>query len=74
MPQVTLYVRKEDWEAFKAIKNKAEWLHNAITPPRPPIIVVDPKKFNKGFNMSPSSRIIEINPKSHTYMDPDQLP
>lgn len=30
MPAVVLYIRQEDYEAYKAITDKPKWLHNAI--------------------------------------------
>ncbi len=30
MPQVTIYIRNEDYDKWKAIENKPEWLHHAI--------------------------------------------
>lgn len=30
MPQVTVYVREDDLDRWKAIEKKSEWLHNAL--------------------------------------------
>lgn len=30
MPQVTVYIREEDLELWKAIEKKSEFLHNAL--------------------------------------------
>lgn len=31
MPQVTVYIREEDLEKWKAIEKKSEFIHNALT-------------------------------------------
>lgn len=30
MPRVNIYIRNEDWEAWEAIKDKPEFIHNSI--------------------------------------------
>lgn len=30
MPQANIWIRKEDWETWQAIGDKAEWMSNAL--------------------------------------------
>lgn len=32
MPHATIWIRREDWETWISIENKAEWVHGALKP------------------------------------------
>lgn len=57
MPQRTVYIRKEDDEAWLAIENKAEFIHQALSN-------FEVLKAAKG--------ALQVNPKSHTYTAPSE--
>lgn len=38
MPQVTVYIRAEDMDAWKAIEKKSEFIHNALNDGRMPFL------------------------------------
>jgi len=33
MPKVTVYIREEDYEAWKELGNRSEWLHQQLSTP-----------------------------------------
>jgi hypothetical protein len=65
MPQVTVYVREEDLDSWKAISKKSEFIHNAINS-NPKIILKPEIKVDKVaeiFNIPGVVRGAEFVPK-----------
>lgn len=74
MPQVTVYVRNDDIEAWRAIKKKAEWLHNALTNHAPTGQMAHIPFIKRPVAPEPRLPVLEVNKKSHTYLSEDDMP
>lgn len=67
MPTVPVYVRVNDLDKWKALKNKAEFIHNALN---------DTVQLSYASSVPPIPKAslrkqkVEVNKKSHTYTDP----
>lgn len=59
MPNRTQYIRNEDVDAWDALENKSEWIHNHLNQPLPRIMKAEKEGSQKSEENTPSLPHIE---------------
>lgn len=59
MPRVDIWIRKEAWGEWKAIKNKPEWLHRHLAKQGQPVYPLDDPHPGQLHSLSNSFKGIE---------------
>lgn len=74
MPTVSVYIRGEDWEAWRRLEKPSEFIHNALNPPKPTLEEYRKLYLDAGNDPEFVDRLIDGLAKSSLFNKPIKTP